>query len=127
VITTYPVDTGQTAGGSFGQLSKVIIQTQSEKDIYPEDIVRLVDTHAPATVYSYLNEDDQRFLIQKIRSERKTSVVLLDEIKSELVENSDLQWFSIRCYNHGILHSYNTVIGTERSPWIPDMGYDDSI
>jgi GTP cyclohydrolase IB len=126
VITSYPVQSDQLPAGSFGQLSKLIIQTQSEKDIYPEDVVQLVDTHS-AAVYSYLSEDDQKFLIQKIRSEPKTSVVLLDEIKNELVKNRDLQWFSIRCYNYGMLHSYNTVIGTERSPWIPDMGYDDAI
>ena len=111
--------------GLFGQLSVMNVVIQSQKDIYPEDIAELVDKHALAPVYSFLTEADQAFLIDKIHSDKKTSVVVVDEIKSELAHNRDIDHYSISCSNFGMLHSYSTVIGTEKSMWVPFSGYEE--
>jgi len=44
---------------------------------------------------------------------------MVDEIKSELAHNHDISWYSVRVSNYGMLHSYSTVISTEKSYWIP--------
>ena len=119
IITTYPVSTPETLGGLFGQLSMVTIKIISQKDIYPEDVVEMVDKHALAPVYSFLAEKDQHYLIQKIHSQRKTSVQVLDEIKEELFRNLSIEWYSVRSSNYGMLHAYSTVIGIEKSMWVP--------
>jgi GTP cyclohydrolase I len=124
-ITTYPASFIDKQGGLFGQLSSVVIETESEKDIFPEDLVALVDKHALSPVYSFLTEEDQKFVIKKIHTEEKTSVVMTDEIKDELAHNRDIEWYSVRCSNHGMLHSYSTVIGTEKSMWVPFSGFED--
>ena len=120
-ITTYPASMPEKTGGLFGQLSIVEIEVESQKDIYPEDLVKIVDKHALVPVYSFLTKEDQAFVIQKIHSEKKTSVVMIDEIKDELMHNSKVSWYSIQCSNFGMLHSYSTVISTEKSMWIPSM------
>ena len=124
-ITTYPTSSPEKPGGLFGQLSIVVIETESQKEIYPEDLVEIVDKHALAPVYSFLTEEDQAFIIQKVHLEKKSSVVMTDEIKEELARNRDIKWYSIRCSNYGMLHSYNTVIGTEKSMWVPFSGYEE--
>jgi len=123
-ITTYPASFKDTPGGLFGQLSMLTIETQSVEDIYPEDIVAIVDKYAVAPVYSYLSADDQEYIIRKIHSESKSSVVLTDEIKNELAHNRAIEWYSVRCANFGMLHSYSTMIGTEKSMWVPFGGYE---
>ncbi len=40
-------------------MSNVEIEVQSQKDIYPEDIIEIVDKHALVPVYSFLTEEDQ--------------------------------------------------------------------
>jgi GTP cyclohydrolase I len=122
-ITTYPASDPEKPGGLFGQLSIVVIEIQSQQDVYPEDIVDIVDKHALSPVYSFLTAEDQSFIIQKVHSEQKTSVVMTDEIKSELARNPAIDWYSVRCSNFGMLHSYSTVIGTEKSRWVPFSGY----
>jgi len=124
-ITTYPIST-EKPGGLFGQLSVVEIEVESKKDIYPEDLVGIVDRHALVPNCSFLTKEDQDFVIQKVHSEKKTSVVMTDEIKDELAHNSAINWYSIRCSNFGMLHSYSTVISTEKSAWIPWSGYDEA-
>ena len=124
-ITTYPASDAAKDGGLFGQLSIVTIETESVKDVYPEDLVELVDRHALVPLYSFLTQQDQDAVIKKIHSERKTSVVMVDEIKSELAANRNLAFYSVRCANFGMLHSYSTVIGTEKGLWIPFSGFDD--
>ncbi|MFH1878794.1 MAG: GTP cyclohydrolase, FolE2/MptA family [Candidatus Omnitrophota bacterium] len=119
VITTYPVSSKEQPGGLFGQLSIVSIEIETKKDVYPEDIIEIVDKHALVPVYSFLTEADQINVIKKIHSEKKDSVVMTDEIKNELAHNPDINWYSVRCANFGMLHSYSTVIGTEKSFWIP--------
>ncbi len=123
-ITTYPASFSDAPGGLFGQLSMLTIETQSRKDIYPEDLVAIVDQHAVAPVYSYLSSEDQQYIIKKVHSESRSSVVVTDEIKNELARNRDIEWYAVRCANFGMLHSYSTLISTEKSMWVPFSGYE---
>ncbi len=119
VITTYPVSVSNKPEGFFGQLSVITIEIASDKDVYPEELAEIVDRYALSPVYSFLTEEDQRFIIQKVRSNEKTSVELVADIKKELAYNKDINWYSVSCANHGMLHSYSTAISIEKSPWIP--------
>ncbi|MDD5134130.1 MAG: GTP cyclohydrolase, FolE2/MptA family [Phycisphaerae bacterium] len=123
-ITTYPASKIREKG-LFGQLSIMDIEIDPKQDIYPEDIVDIVDRHALSPVYSFLTEKDQDHIIEKIHSKDKSSVVVVDEIKEELAHNRDINWYSIRSANFGMLHTYSTVIGTEKSMWVPFSGYED--
>lgn len=124
IVTTYPSSTEEPKE-LFGQLSIVNIDVDSQSDIYPEDLVELIDKHALAHVYSFLTEADQAFLIDKIHSEKKTSVVVVDEIKGELAHDHDIDHYSVSCSNFGMLHSYSTIIRTEKSMWVPFSGYEE--
>jgi GTP cyclohydrolase I len=126
VVTTYPASTEEPSG-LFGQLSILNIMIESVKNIYPEELVEIADRHALAAVYSFLTKEDQAFLIHKIHSEKKSSVITVDEIKDELAHNRGIDGYSINCSNFGMLHSYSTIIGTEKSMWVPFSGYDEEI
>jgi len=63
--------------------------------------------------------------MQRISRERKSSVVIVDEIKSELARTPSISWFSLACANYGMLHVYSTAIGTEKSYWVPFSGVED--
>ncbi len=125
-ITSYPLTGSEAAGGSFGQLSRVRLEVAPKGQIYPEDLIELVDRHALSPVYSYLTAEDQRYLMQRISQERKTSVVMIDEIKGELARDSSISWYCLACSNYGMLHVYSTVINTEKSYWVPFSGIEDS-
>jgi GTP cyclohydrolase I len=117
-ITTYPI-TDTEEGGLLAQLSIVSIQTQSTSDVFPEDLVSIVDTHALAPIYSFLSVDDQKEIIARIHSSKKTSVMMIDEIKQDLSLNQRIDFYTVSCSNFGLLHSYSTLIGVEKSwsPW----------
>jgi len=120
VITTYPGSSKEKAVGLFGQLSIVTVEIETKKDVYPEELVNIVDSHALAPVYSYLSTEDQIAIIQKVHSQVRSSVVMLDEIKSELSQlTKKIGWYSVNCANYGMLHSYSTVIKTEKGMWVP--------
>jgi GTP cyclohydrolase I len=121
IITTYPASVKEKPGGLFGQLSKIIVELESAKEIYPEDIVEIVDKHSLVPIYSFLTREDQSFLIEKVHTESKTSVVVTDEIKKDFSASPDIKWYSVRCSNYGMLHSYSTIISTEKSIWTPDI------
>lgn len=125
VITTFPESSIMLVPRPFGQLSVVIVEVESSKDIYPEDLVEIVDKHALSGIYSFLTPEDQDFIIQRIRSSSKPSVVMVDEIKEELAHKENVSWFSVNCSNFGMLHPYSTVIGTEKSMWIPETDVED--
>jgi GTP cyclohydrolase I len=119
VISTYPISNAASEGGVFGQLSVIEVEIESDTDIFPEDIIELVDKHALMPVYSFLTDKDQEYVIRTIHSKRKTSVAIVDEIKNELSANKKIDWYGVRSSNYGMLHSYSTVIGTEKSMWVP--------
>ncbi len=122
IITTYPGSSLDKPGGLFGQLSAITIEIASEKDIFPEDIIELVDKHALAPVYSFLTKEDQEYIITRVHCVEKTSVEVVDEIKKELAFNRDISWYAVNSSNYGILQSYSTIIGIEKSSWIPFSG-----
>lgn len=124
VITTYPGSAPDKPGGLFGQLSIVVVEVEALEDVYPEDLIELVDKHALSPIYSFLSEEDQIFIIQKVHSEDKSSVVVTDEIKDELAKDQSINWYSVKCSNYGMLHSYSTIIGTEKSMWVPFSAYE---
>ena len=121
-ITAYPMSDPDVPGGVFGQLSVVTIEVESAKDIYPEDLVAITDKHAQAPVYSFMTPEDQIDIIRKIHSGKKSSVVMVDEIKGDLMRNRDIGYYSVTCANYGMLHSYSTIIRTEKSMWMPVTG-----
>ncbi len=124
-ISTYPMSKSQKSKGLFGQLSIMDIEISPTKDVYPEDIVKIVDKHALAPVYSFLTEEDQDFIIDIIHKKEKSSVVILNAIKNDLARNKKIDWYTVRSRNFGMLHSYSTVIETEKSQWVPFSGYTD--
>ena len=123
VMTTYPQSDDVHQGDLFAQLSILTVETEVTKEIFPEDIVDIVDAHALMPVFSFLTEEDQNHVIHQLHSQRKTSVVTVDEVKEQLARNRDISWYSVNCTNYGMLHSYNTIIGTEKSMWVPFSGY----
>jgi GTP cyclohydrolase I len=127
VITTYPGSAPGKPGGLFGQLSIITVRIETKQDFYPEDLLEIVDRHALAPIYSFLTETDQTFIIEKIHTVEKTSVVMTDEIKSELAHRRDIERYSVQCDNFGMLHSYSTVIRTEKSRWVPWSGHEEEI
>ena len=125
IITTYPGSDPEKPGGLFGQLSIVELEVESKSDVYPEDLVEIVDRHALMPIYSFLTEEDEIYVIQKVHTEEKSSVVVTDEIKNELARISDIDWYSVRSSNYGMLHTYSTIIGTEKTMWVPSSGFED--
>ena len=125
-ITTYPVSEQQGPGGLFAQLSIVTIKALSKSDLYPEDLVAVVDSHALAPMYSYLTLEDQKEIIERVHSRRKTSVVLVDEIEKDLSLNKKIDFYTVSCSNFGLLHSFSTLIATEKNHWSPWNVMEDS-
>jgi len=97
----------------------VAIEVESAQEIYPEDLVELVDRNALAPVFSFLRSADQEFIIRKIHSDRVSSVVMTDAIRKELARDSRIDWYSVNTTNFGMLHTYITIVGTEKSCWVP--------
>ncbi len=124
-MTTDPASSPDKPGGLYGQLSVVTLEVESLQEVYPEDLVDLVDRHALSPVYSFLSSEDQSHIIQKVHREQKTSVVLTDEIKTELAKDDYVQWFAVRSSNFGMLHSYSTLVATEKGMWVPEVEAGD--
>ncbi len=52
-ITTYPGSISDSPGGLFGQQSIVTIEVEAKQEIFPEDLVEIVDDHALFPIYSF--------------------------------------------------------------------------
>ena len=50
---------------------------------------------------------------------------MVDETKDELSRNGDVVWHPVHCSNYGMLHSYSTVVRTEKGAWFPSGSLGD--
>jgi len=119
VITTYPASRPEVSGGLFGQLSILDLQVEVKTEVYAEDFVDLIDRYAISPVYSFHTEEDQLYIIQKVHTEVKSSVLLIDQVRSDLSRNRQIIHYALQCANFGMIHPYSTVISVEKSPWVP--------
>ena len=124
IITTYPGSLSEDAGGLLGQSSEIKLEVRLRENFYPEDLVEMVERHALVPVYSFLTSEDQAWMIKKIHTECKSSITVTDEIKNDLAHTKEIEWYKVQCFNYGMLQHYSTVIGTEKSMWVPFSGYD---
>ena len=99
------------------------IEVESDGDVYPEELVDIVDGHAVAPLYSYLTEVDQTYIIDQVHSVEKSSVVVTDEVKDELAQDRALKSYKVRCSNFGMLRPYSTFLATEKNKWVPGSGW----
>ncbi len=123
-ITTYPSSSLAQSGGLFGQLSIFEIEIESDADVFPEELVDIVDRNAVAPLYSFLTEEDQAYIIDQVHSVEKSSVVVTDEVKEELAHNKEIASYAVRCSNFGMLRPYSTFLATEKSKWVPGSGWE---
>jgi len=93
-ITTYPIRQPGRVQSFFGQLSVFNIEVESKKDIFPEDIVDIVDRHALMPIYSFLTEEDQKFVIEKYTP--RISPALLPLTRSSPIWPTTAMWIGTR-------------------------------
>ena len=91
---------------------------------FAADPVEIVDRNALSPVYSFLTDEDQIHIITKVHSKRITSVVLTDAVKECLARDENVEWYSVRCDNFSMLHSYSTLVGIEKNMCIPSSCYN---
>ena len=125
VITTFPESSIMAVHRPFGQRSVVYVEVESSNDVYPEDLVDVVDNRAVSGVYSFLSPVDQDFIIREIRSKVRSSVAMVDDIKEDLARRDGVSWFSVKCSDFVSLHPYSTVIETEKTAWVPESDIED--
>ena len=118
-LTSGPASDRRHPAGSLGQLSIVTLETESQRDLYPEDLVALVDRNAQAPLYSFLTPGDREDLLGRIRTQRRSSVELVERVRGELAADPGLGFYSVRCLDASYLRPYRTMIGEEMGPRKP--------
>ena len=101
------------------QTSRLIIETESKKDIFPEDLVDMADRHALSPVYSFLTRADQDYLTRLFKTSHKSVEETLCGIHEDLCGNHDIAWHSIRCANRETLLTYETEMSADRKMLSP--------
>ncbi|MGI5940359.1 MAG: GTP cyclohydrolase, FolE2/MptA family [Thermoleophilia bacterium] len=132
VLTTHPASTSQGElasilqgeGGAFTQSSMITVEVEPLRDVFPEDLVDLVEHHALVPLYSYLTAEDQAYLIRQAYTGHRSSVVVVDNVRDELARHRGIAWYSVVSVDRGMFHSYATMVATEKSMWIPFEGYE---
>ena len=125
-ITTGPSPEGRHGGASVGQSSLVTLETESRGDVFPEDLVALVDRNALAPLYSFLAPEDREDVLRLIHTGRRTSVEMVERIRNELAADPGLGYYSVRCLDSSFLHPYHTMVGQKmgprkpRGPWLDE-------
>jgi GTP cyclohydrolase IB len=103
---------------------RITIETESARDVFPEDLVDLADRHALSPVYSFLTREDQEHLARLFKTRRKGIEETLSGINAELSVNRDIGWHSIRYDGGNLPFSYETETGADRGMLSPQSLYD---
>jgi len=98
-----------SAYGAHNQrgLMKVKIKYHSEKFIWIEDLVTLMEAQASCPVYPLLKREDEKYVTEYAYENAKFVEDVLRDLVLSLREQTYISWFEIQCENYESIHNHS--------------------
>jgi GTP cyclohydrolase I len=101
--------------GAHNQRSIVTVRLRSEKLVWIEDIVKLVEEAASSDVYALLKREDEKYVTEKAYDNPRFAEDMVRQIAVELEDMPQITWFSVETENHESIHNHNAYAAVSRN------------
>lgn len=120
VTTLCPCSKEISSRGAHNQRSKVVVSIRSNKFVWLEDIIRLVEDSASSELYPLLKRVDEKAVTEKAYDNPRFAEDVVREAALKLDDWSAIDWYAIECENFESIHGHNAYAFLKKNKRHPE-------
>ncbi len=107
VTTLCPCSKAISKYGAHNQRGEVTVQIRSEKVIWIEDLVTLIEASGSSEMYSLLKREDEKIVTERAYENPVFVEDLVRNVVLRLRTNPDITWYKVEAENQESIHNHN--------------------
>lgn len=107
VTTVCPCSKEISDRGAHNQRGWVTLSVQTEKFVWIEDLIHLVETSGSGELYSLLKREDEKYCTEKAYDNPRFVEDVVREIGSVMRDDENVVWFKVESENMESIHNHN--------------------
>ncbi|HEY1173691.1 MAG TPA: GTP cyclohydrolase FolE2 [Verrucomicrobiae bacterium] len=114
VTTLCPCSKAISKYGAHNQRGTVTVQIKSDKIIWIEDVIALVESSASSELYSLLKRQDEKAVTERAYENPVFVEDLVRNVVTKLNGNKDITWYKVEAENYESIHNHNAYACIEK-------------
>lgn len=115
VTTLCPCSKAISKYGAHNQRGEVTVQIRSDKIVWIEDVIALVEASASSEMYSLLKREDEKAVTERAYENPVFVEDLVRNVALRLNTLRDITWYKVEAENQESIHNHNAYACIEKS------------
>jgi GTP cyclohydrolase I len=114
VTTLCPCSKAISRYGAHNQRGEVTVQLRSEKVVWIEEVIALVEASASSEMYSLLKREDEKAVTERAYENPVFVEDLVRNVALRLNARADVGWYKVEAENYESIHNHNAYACIEK-------------
>ena len=114
VTTLCPCSKAISARGAHNQRGEVTVQIRSEKTIWIEELIELIESSASSELYSLLKREDEKHVTERAYDNPVFVEDMVRNVAVKLNARPDITWYRVEAENFESIHNHNAYACIEK-------------
>jgi GTP cyclohydrolase I len=114
VTTLCPCSKAIAAHGAHNQRGEVTVQIRSNKPVWIEDLILIIESSASSELYALLKRQDEKAVTERAYENPVFVEDLVRNVALKLNLHPDVAWFKVEAENHESIHNHNAYACLEK-------------
>lgn len=114
VTTLCPCSKAISAYGAHNQRGEVTVQIRSEKAIWIEDLIAVIESSASSELYALLKRQDEKAVTERAYENPVFVEDLVRNVAQKLNAHPQVTWYKVEAENYESIHNHNAYACIEK-------------
>ncbi len=114
VTTLCPCSKAIAAYGAHNQRGEVTVQIRSQKAVWIEDLISIIESSASSELYGLLKRQDEKAVTERAYDNPVFVEDLVRNVALKLNAHPDVTWYKAEAENHESIHNHNAYACIEK-------------
>jgi GTP cyclohydrolase I len=114
VTTLCPCSKAIAAYGAHNQRGEVTVQIRSNKAVWIEDVIGIIEGSASSELYALLKRQDEKAVTERAYDNPVFVEDLVRNVALKLNAHPDVSWYKVEAENHESIHNHNAYACIEK-------------
>ena len=114
VTTLCPCSKAIAAYGAHNQRGEVTVQIRSQKAVWIEDVIAIIESSASSELYALLKRQDEKAVTERAYDNPVFVEDLVRNVAVKLNAHPDVRWYKVEAENQESIHNHNAYACIEK-------------
>jgi GTP cyclohydrolase I len=116
VTTLCPCSKAISSYGAHNQRGEVTVQIRSNKVVWIEELIEIVEASASSELYALLKREDEKAVTERAYDNPVFVEDLVRNASLKLNAHPNVAWYKVEAENHESIHNHNAYACIEKKP-----------